>query len=908
MVPPQSPPSDFDGRVASVAGINTSADAGDHWTHPPSVTPPARLCSADRRAEPSAFGISVDRTNPRNVYIGTNCGLAISNDRGVTWKFVDPTPNDPALNVWDVVVHHGGMIDVCGDDGHLRSIDGGVTWTSGTGLPSGVCSIAVAPSDSNALFVAVGANAYESDNGGTSWTNLGTPDSRRQGRIPFVATNPRSQAAFDLWYGDVHLYRGSCALGAGLHCPMAATGAPSSSPPTGWSGPFTRGAGGHDDAGDVAFDSRAASNACPLLFSSDGGVYYNTKTTDPDCQSPLWEQPDVTPHGLWAFAMDGAHRSGVPNEDLYFGNQDDGVFATTDAGAPGPGPTWKNTSCCDGFDFAADPTRVVYTVCCGLGVYVDVPGLGSAAGIATNPPGNIPTFNFPDFIARFGDNQYVAATDSGAFITTSINASSVVWTMLGAASTPRGGFCAVKVGLSGGTPTFYAQTRCLGGQLWKYVGTAPAGTWQRVDNNSGLTGGFGVYAVDLKNPNRLYASNLSATGPRMVFSTDGGANWNGDPGLDNLMTGSGAFKYQTARGPTSFTGFWGYPQPSLVAFDPGDANILVAGGIDSGVFLSTDAGASWRLVDDPFDSGNSGTPHIPRPWFAYFDYDAPGGVNVYLGTQGRGVWRIGFQRPQPRFEYAAKVVCGIQKDPQDMRLARGFYATTVNIHNPNQEVAEFFKKLALTFPPSEQAPGKVIRIADDRLGPDQALKVDCMDLRRRLFPKGLPAPYIEGFVVIESGLSLDVTAVYTTAALDARGAVTLHSSIDVEQIRERQIKEEQPPQLPDLTVRSIDTVTVSCPGGAGTCITTVRFTIANVGSGNAGPFNVRIACDPAQSVVVNQPVTGLAAGGVLTFTIHTPPGRNCFDPDCTVCVTVDSNNDVVESNETNNSLCQTIPG
>ena len=58
--------------------------------------------TAARRDEPSAFGISIDPSNPNRVYIGTNCGLAISDDRGLTWRFVDPTPADGADDVWDV--------------------------------------------------------------------------------------------------------------------------------------------------------------------------------------------------------------------------------------------------------------------------------------------------------------------------------------------------------------------------------------------------------------------------------------------------------------------------------------------------------------------------------------------------------------------------------------------------------------------------------------------------------------------------------------------------------------------------------------------------------------------------------------------------------------------------------------
>lgn len=683
----------YGGRLNSISGIQVSADAGVTWAHPPTAHPdpalegtpddntpdPGFRCLRDpgedltqpevRRVEPSAFGIGIRPDASQNVFVGTNCGVAISNDSGATWRFVDPSPGDPADNVWDVVVQAGGpmgqgIVDVCGDDGQLRSVDGGATWIAGAGLPSGRCSIAVSPDEAYVLFVAAADNnIYESDNAGAAWTNLGTPDVNRQGRVPFVVTNQRTGAAFDLWFGDISLYSAGCTTpampmqGGAIRCPAGRT-VPTSPPPTGWAGPFTRRGtvpapaqqAAHDDAGYLVFDSTAATDACPMLFSSDGGVYVNTDQTAA-CQTPSWEQPNVTPHALWLYAMDGADQPGDVTEDLYFGAQDNGSFATQTAGAAAP--AWVNQDCCDSFDMIADATRVLSTLCCGFSTRVGNAGLTGNAAI-NNPAGGVPAFNFPDYIDQFGLNQYVAVTTTGAFTTTDITASPVVWTQLGTASTPAGGFCAVHAAVSGGTPTFYAQTFCVtstnsvfelpgSGQLWKFTGTDPTGMWQRVDNNDGLTGGFGIVGVAPTDPNRIYASNLTATGPQMVFSTDGGVTWNNDTGLDTMMTGGGTFRYQTRRGPTPQPRFNGYPQPSLVAFDSQDPNVVVAGGRDSGVFLSIDGGGNWLLLTDPIDSANSGTPHLPRPWFAYFDReptDLPGELSVFIGTQGRGVWRI----------------------------------------------------------------------------------------------------------------------------------------------------------------------------------------------------------------------------------------------------------------------------
>ncbi len=690
----------YGGRVNPIAGIQVSNDAGATWTHPPTAHPdPALEGTADdntpdpnfsclrdpgedpmqpevRRVEPSAFGIGIRPDASQNVFVGTNCGVAISNDSGATWRFVDPTPGDPADNVWDVVVQAGGpmgqgIVDICGDDGHLRSTDGGATWVAGVGLPAGRCSLAVSPDESYVLLAAASDNNfYESDDAGATWSNLGTPDRRRQGRIPFVVTNQRAGNAFDLWFGDVGLYSAGCttpampAPGGANRCP-AGRAAPASPPPPGWNGPFTRSGtvpapaqqASHDDVGYLVFDSEVATDACPTIFSSDGGVYINTDQTAA-CQTPSWEQPTVSPHALWVYAMDGADQAGAMLEDLYFGAQDNGTFAAQDAGAMLP--TWFNRDCCDSFDMIADAVRVLSTLCCGFSTRLGNPGLVGNVNI-NNPAGGVPAFNFPDYIDQFGLNQYVAVTTTGAFTTTDVTASPVVWTQLGPATSPAGGFCAVHASVAGGTPTFYAQTFCVtstnsvfelpgSGQLWRFDGTDPTGAWQRVDNNDGLTGGFGIVGVAPTDPNRIYASNLTATGPQMVFSTDGGTTWDVDAGLDNLMTGGGAFRYQTRRGPTPQPRFNGYPQPTLVEFDAQDPDVIVAGGRDSGVFLSVDGGANWALLTDPLSSATSGIPHLPRPWFAYFDReptDPAGEINFFVGTQGRGVWRISVENLPP---------------------------------------------------------------------------------------------------------------------------------------------------------------------------------------------------------------------------------------------------------------------
>jgi uncharacterized repeat protein (TIGR01451 family) len=634
------------------SGIQVSNDGGISWSHPATATPPGGFSCINPSQQPAAYGIEVFPGAEQNVYVGTNCGLAISGNSGATWNHTDVVANGTgtADTVWDVVVQPGGpmgmgIIDVCGNDRHRRSVDGGMNWTGGSAdLPAGRCSIAVSPDESYVLFVyASDNNIYESDDGGQNWTLLGTPDSRRQGRVPFVAVNDRSGNGgrnFDLWAGDVRLFRGGCttpatpAMGGANRCPTANTGAPGP-PPAGWAGPFTRTNGAHDDVSDIHFDETANVDACPTLFGSDGGMHVNTDN-GAGCQNPSWQRSNTGLHAHWLWSMDGADAPGATNEFLYYGVQDSGAWGTSDAGANPP--TWTDPDCCDIMTVVAEAARVVYDTCCQIlpsGAFqstlvVRNPGMTGGGAKNPLPPGTWPQFMFPSGLANFTDKQYAAITGGamgGVWITNDITAGPITWNALGATTVPpitgnKGGIWASVPDV--GPPVFFIHTNARPGtaaQMWKYIGTG-GGTWTRIDNNPGAPGLFlPVFAVHEKNPNLLYAADGNGN---MLRSFDGGLNWESDPALDAIMTASGFFATRS---------------PTLIAFNPEDPNMLVAGGDESGVFLSSNGGMSWSLISDPFTPADSGIPHIPEPRFAYFDYEGGDLEAVYIGTRGRGVWR-----------------------------------------------------------------------------------------------------------------------------------------------------------------------------------------------------------------------------------------------------------------------------
>lgn len=124
-------------------------------------------------------------------------------------------------------------------------------------------------------------------------------------------------------------------------------------------------------------------------------------------------------------------------------------------------------------------------------------------------------------------------------------------------------------------------------------------------------------------------------------------------------------------------------------------------------------------------------------------------------------------------QYAAKVVCGVSRGDV---VAPGSYFTAVNVHNPSHTTIRLRWKVAVGLPGAKAGP--VSRFSDARLGPDEALEIDCPDIRRQVKVEGL----LKGFVVIESGLELDVVAVYTAAP--EKGMVT---TLEIERVPVRRL-------------------------------------------------------------------------------------------------------------------------
>lgn len=127
------------------------------------------------------------------------------------------------------------------------------------------------------------------------------------------------------------------------------------------------------------------------------------------------------------------------------------------------------------------------------------------------------------------------------------------------------------------------------------------------------------------------------------------------------------------------------------------------------------------------------------------------------------------------YKYAVKFLC-ITNIPgtsvMTPSVVPGVYQTVINMFNPNRERAKMVGKLCL--------PGFKSEPVERDLAAEACMRLNCDDITRDF---GItPIHGLEGFVIIESDRCLDITAVYTAAGDDGRV-----ESIDVEQIRERQL-------------------------------------------------------------------------------------------------------------------------
>lgn len=104
------------------------------------------------------------------------------------------------------------------------------------------------------------------------------------------------------------------------------------------------------------------------------------------------------------------------------------------------------------------------------------------------------------------------------------------------------------------------------------------------------------------------------------------------------------------------------------------------------------------------------------------------------------------QLAPPYLEYAAKFTCGIESAKEADDVVSGVCASSINIHNPQSQIAVPFVKKIVVANREDAAIGRIV-VLRDVLKPDQADRVDCTFIAKAL--DQATTAYVEGFVVLE---------------------------------------------------------------------------------------------------------------------------------------------------------------
>lgn len=143
-----------------------------------------------------------------------------------------------------------------------------------------------------------------------------------------------------------------------------------------------------------------------------------------------------------------------------------------------------------------------------------------------------------------------------------------------------------------------------------------------------------------------------------------------------------------------------------------------------------------------------------------------------------------------RYQYAVKATCSLLTPFPDGLLVAGTYRTGINIHNPSDQTITITRKVAVGVGEGEE-PGEfsVSPFKKATLAPDGTLVMDCGNIAGFFCPFPIEGGAVcidfgalDGFVVINSPIELDVVAVYT--ARQATGEV---HTLDVEPVPGRRM-------------------------------------------------------------------------------------------------------------------------
>ncbi|NHF59985.1 hypothetical protein FK220_011575 [Flavobacteriaceae bacterium TP-CH-4] len=618
-------------------GIWRSTNGGRSWSIPTSSRmQPSEKCADVIRS----YGIAFEPNNENKIYVGTDCGLAISNDKGETWSHIrldpalSPIHNKLQNRVTAVLALPNNKVLATGQDGIWHSEDQGATWTkASTGPNEGsrweIQAFAVSPYDNQHIFLTHLANRksklYLSINGGIDW-NLQVEFEKPWARPLFVRTarfgipNPPK---YIVYFGEgTRVMQGIFNHGA----------TPS------LLGSWTKLKTNHPDPSDIAIHSNGRT---PLLLTTDGGVH--------TLQNGEWRMNGAGSNGFDALQITEITGQTVqgprnPHNDLYFGTQDNNIYASANDGT-----TWPFSICCEGFFLRVPPksawhlnTKVTGVKCGGCTDFIADAHLSNQKKWPSPPdedtlddddgdPFLLPTpghyiqqaINNDEspIIHKFKLTKNTGATWEDSFIVDPTPISIPV--IAGSSSDPSIYQVVRRPGRTTNGLIKHGLIRVQG--VYNDLGTTSI-------TNADITGlgGLGTFAtmfawysvlgVNPRFTNQLIAPDVESE--QMKFSHDGGQTWHAHEQLTDLVTDNGKFAFSERQ----------FPIVTVVKYDPYNPCHVLVGTSQNGIFQSINGGVTWKKIKKSDQVTNVSCFYFP-----------PKG-KIWVSTYGRGLWKLRLPR------------------------------------------------------------------------------------------------------------------------------------------------------------------------------------------------------------------------------------------------------------------------
>jgi photosystem II stability/assembly factor-like uncharacterized protein len=595
--------SDF--KTENGGGIWRSADGGATW-----VRPSGAACEGST----SAFGISED-AETGILYAATDCGVSASADAGAVWIRLPVAGRERKLVA--VRALGGGRVVAGGPDGIFYSTDSGGRWRrsdSGAAITSyhAFARIPLSTAGVHAIDAALALST--SSDGGASWRPLPGPPAGASGcgGVAFV------RATFQFVWDP--FLRPAAMLYVGNRCTLFRRID---------SGPWVRADIDHLDTRDLALVA-----GLPAYLATDGG-FHRRQPAPPGLPTPdVFRVAGGGRRGLNAlqlYEVTGQNIASPRRHDLYIGTQDNQLRSSADGGR-----TWPHGTGPEGFFIelarsVASPadSQVLFTSCGPCQSRLSGPHFGDQrdwpdpGGIATGPGYALLG---PGTVVQPVEASAALDLTPGLYRTENLG---VDWDPL--VSIPEDMQSPPQISRDpAGGPVAYIAIRTGSdavGQLFKVVrvtgllsGT-PRASYPAMNGHGGL-GWRGhqfiwspVFAVDPRD-----AMHLIAPDPRddtIKESWDGGESWEPLAEVSELVLRGGTLRSLRI-----------HSLISEIAFHPHQADLVVMGGREGGLYFSQDRGATWRRIPGSDRITNVTAFH----WKSLNE--------VYVSSYGRGLWRV----------------------------------------------------------------------------------------------------------------------------------------------------------------------------------------------------------------------------------------------------------------------------